>query len=213
MVEYMDYSVGRILKTLDRLALATRTLVLFYSDNGSPPEVTSRMGSRVVPGGKRLTTEAGMHVPLIARFAGTAPAGRICPDLVDSTDFIPTMMEATGARWFDGRPLDGRSLFRQILGTPAQPRDALFSHFDPHPGCKVNVPATRLAWDHRWKLYLDGRLYNTEQDPLEERAISGAAEPPEARAARAKLQGVLDRMAKVKAPQFNRFESDGRPAY
>ena len=31
--------------------------------------------------------------------------------------------------------------------------------------------------------------------------------------ARKKLQAALDQMAHVKAPKFNKFESDGHPAY
>src|SRR5687768_16909651 len=91
MGEYLDYDAGRVLDAIDRLGIASNTLVLFYADNGSPPEVTSRMGDRVVPGGKRQTTEAGMRVPMIARWKGVTPDGRVCSDLVDSTDFIPTM--------------------------------------------------------------------------------------------------------------------------
>jgi arylsulfatase A len=213
MVEYMDEDAGRILAAIDRLGIASNTLVLFYSDNGSPPEITSRMGNRVVPGGKRLTTEAGMHVPLIARWSGVTQAGRTCSDLVDSTDFIPTICEATGAKWFQDRPLDGRSFLPQLRGERGNPREWLFSHYDPHPSCKADVKPTRLAWDHRWKLYVDGRLFDLQNDVLENSPLSATAGGPEAQSARSKLQGALDQMALVKPPKFNKFEPDGRPAY
>lgn len=213
MVEYMDEDAGRILDTIDRLGISSNTLVLFYSDNGSPPEVVSRMGNRIVPGGKRLTTEAGMRVPLIARWKGVSPPGRVCNDLVDSTDFIPAICEATGAKWFEGRPLDGRSFLPQIRGERGNPREWLFSHFDPHPSCKADVKPTRLAWDHRWKLYLDGRLFDLTKDVLENSPVPPESAGPEAQSARRKLQAALDRMALVKPPKFNKFEPDGRPAY
>jgi arylsulfatase A len=211
MVEYMDECVGRLLKKIDDLGLASNTLVLFFGDNGTPPEITSRMGEQVIPGGKTLTTEAGMHVPLLAYWKGVTPVGKVCADLVDSTDFIPTMCEATKAKWFDGRPLDGVSFLPQVQGKRGKPRDAAFAHFDPHPGCKTNIKSDRLAWDHRWKLYMDGRLYDMKSDVMEKSpVVDGGAE---ARAARKKLQALLDKMAKVKAPQFNKFETDGRKAY
>ena len=209
MVEYMDRDMGKVLDALDRLGLAENTLVLYYSDNGSPPEVTSRMGSRVVPGGKRFTTEAGMHVPMIARWRGVSPSGKVCPDLVDSTDFLPTMCEATGAQWFADRPLDGRSFLPQVKGLAGKPREWLFSHFDPHPSCKAEIKPTRLAWDRQWKLYMDGRLFDWKADPLEQRPLGAG----EGKAERRKLQRVLDRMAKVRAPRFNKFEPDGKAAY
>jgi arylsulfatase A len=213
MVEYMDESVGRLLTFLDESGLASNTLVLFYADNGTPQEVTSRMGSRVVPGGKGLTTDAGMHVPLLARWRGVTPEGKACPDLIDSTDFVPTLMEATGAKWFSGRPLDGRSFLPQVRGAKGNPREWAFSHYDPHPGCKVNFTPTRLAWNHRYKLYQDGRFYDMEKDPAEASPIAPGSESADARSARKTLQTGLAQMARVKAPVFNRFDSDGRKSY
>jgi arylsulfatase A-like enzyme len=211
MVEYMDDSIGNIVKFLDQSGLASNTLLLFYADNGTPPEITSRMGSRVIPGGKGKTTDAGMHVPMLARWQGVTGEGKTCSDLIDSTDFLPTMMEATGAKWFEGRPLDGRSFLPQVRGQSGQPREAAFAHYDPHPGCKVNYAPTRLAWDHRHKLYMDGRLFDVRKDYMEQSPIT--SESPEDRAARRKLQSTLDGMAKVMPPKFNRFDSDGRKAY
>lgn len=54
-------------------------------------------------------------------------------------------------------------------------------------------------------LPLDGRLYDWKADPTE-------STPVENPAARQKLQKVLDSMARVKPPKFNRFESAGKAA-
>jgi arylsulfatase A len=213
MVEYMDEMVGRVVGAVDRLGLGSNTLVLFYGDNGTPQEIQSRMGDRVIQGGKGFTTDAGMHVPLIARWTGVSKAGAVSNALVDSTDFIPTMCEATGVKWFPGRPLDGRSFLPQVRGERGTPRESLFAHYDPHPGQKVNYTPTRLAWDHRWKLYLDGRLFDWQKDLLEKSPVPPETANAEARAARAKLQATLDKMARVKPPKFNKFETDGRPSY
>lgn len=211
MVEYLDRDFGRLMAHVERLNLTRRTIVLFFGDNGSPPEVTSRMGAKVIPGGKRHTTDAGMHVPMIARWHGVSPEGNVLNDLIDSTDFLPTIAEAAGARW--DRPVDGRSFLPQIRGEKGNPKPWLFSHYDPHPGCKAPVVPTRLAWDQRWKLYLDGRLFDIQKDEFEKSPVTAAAATPEAKAARKKLQAALDQMAKVKPPKFNKFETDGRPAY
>jgi hypothetical protein len=56
---------------------------------------------------------------------------------------------------------------------------------------------------------MDGRLYNWKADPLEQKPLG----PAEGQSARRRLQRVLDDMAKVRAPKFNRFEPDGKPAY
>ncbi len=211
MVEYLDDSIGRIARFLEHSGLAANTLLLFYGDNGTPGGINSRMGRRIIPGGKGTTTEAGMHVPLIAHWPGVSAAGKTCSDLVDSTDFVPTMMETTGAKWFPDRPLDGRSFLPQIKGLKGKPRDCAFAHYDPHPGAKADFPPTRLAWDHRHKLYMDGRLFDIENDPLEQSPIN--VNSAENSAARRKLQGTLDEMARVAPPKFNKFDADGRKAY
>ncbi|MCS7026582.1 MAG: sulfatase-like hydrolase/transferase [Bryobacteraceae bacterium] len=213
MVEYLDDSVGRILRLLEQTGLSSKTLVLFYSDNGTPQEITSRTRERTIPGGKGKTTDAGMHVPLIAWWPGVAAEGKLCHDLIDSTDFLPTLMEATGARWFEGRPLDGRSFLPQIKGQQGNPRPWAFSHYDPHPGCKVNYTPTRLAWDHQHKLYLDGRFYDWQADYFEQNPIPSGQATPAQNQARQKLQQALDQMATIMPPRFNRFETDGRKAY
>jgi arylsulfatase A-like enzyme len=207
MVENADEIFGRMMGHLDRLGLSENTLVLFYGDNGTPREVTSRMGDRVIPGGKQLTTDNGMHVPMMARWPGVTKAGTVCGDLIDSTDFLPTIAEAAGTHWFKNLPLDGRSFLPQVRVQKGIPRPWLFSHLDPHPGCKADLKPTRLAWDHTSKLYMDGRLFDLQKDPFEKSPIAG--DTPE----RKKLQAALDQMARVKPPKFNKFESDGRKAY
>ncbi len=206
MVAYLDYDFGRLLQALEKSGHAENTLILFYGDNGSPPEVVSRTGSRTIPGGKRFTTDAGMHVPLLARWPAQSKAGTVNDSLIDSTDFVPTLAAATGARWFSGRPLDGRSFLPQIRGQRGNPKDHLFSHFDPHPSCKADLPPTRLVWDHDHKLYLDGRFYNWRQDPDEKSPL-----PPNADHAR--LKSSLDRMNRQYPPVFRKFEPDGKLPY
>jgi len=206
MVEYMDASMGRLVNYLDQSGLASNTLLLFYSDNGTPKEITSQTTKGTQKGGKGDTTEAGMHVPMMARWQGVTPSGKVCSDLIDSTDFLPTICEATGAKWFDGRPLDGRSFLPQLRNQKGNPRQFAFSHYDPHPGCKVNYTPTRLTWDRQHKLYMDGRLFDLKKDPDEKTPI-------ENKAARQKLQAGLDQMAKVMPPKFNKFDADGREAF
>lgn len=203
MVEYMDGCVGRLLAKIDGLGLRSKTLVLFYADNGTPREIKSSWKGKPVQGGKGLTTNLGMHVPLIASWPGVAKAGSVCRDLVDSTDFIPTICEATGVKKLPGA-VDGRSFLPQIKGEKGSPREALFSHYDPHPGCKVDYKPTRFAWDHQWKLYMDGRLFDYVADPDEKKPVEGQPE------VRKKLQSVLDEMAKANPPVFNKFSAYGK---
>jgi arylsulfatase A-like enzyme len=193
MVEYMDHTVGRLVNKLDELKLRERTLILFYSDNGTPQEITSRLGDRVIKGGKGLTTEAGTRVPMIANWSGVTQPGRVVDDLIDSTDFLPTIAQATGASVREMGVLDGVSFLQQIRGQKGTPRDSIFCHYDPRPGWdKEKFRLHRYAWDQRYKLYDDGRFFHIAADPLEQQPIAQAA-GGEAVAARKKLQAVLNR--------------------
>lgn len=195
MVAYLDKCVGSVVDAVDSLGLGEKTLILFYSDNGTNQSVTSQTVDGPVTGGKGLTTDAGTHVPLIARWTGRVQPG-LSGDLVDSTDFLPTLLEAAG------RPLprtvftDGVSFYPRLTGKPGTPREWVFCHFDPRPGWdKDKFMLERFARDTRFKLYDDGRLFDVPADRLEENPILPTRDTPESAAARKRLQAVLEAMA------------------
>jgi hypothetical protein len=90
--------------------------------------------------------------------------------------------------------LDGVSFLPQIRGQRGTPRDSIFCHYDPRPGWdKARFRLTRYAWDQRFKLYDDGRLYDISKDVLEQSPL-GPSDAPEARR---KLGAVLARYIKT----------------
>ncbi|MEM1061388.1 MAG: sulfatase-like hydrolase/transferase, partial [Planctomycetota bacterium] len=123
MVEYMDAIVGRLVDTLDEAGKLDNTLILFTADNGTNRKLTSRWNGRDIKGGKGTTPDAGTHVPLIAYWRGRGPTGVVTDDLVDFTDFYPTLAEAAGATPPDGHTFDGVSFLPRIRGETATPRD------------------------------------------------------------------------------------------
>jgi arylsulfatase A-like enzyme len=190
MVTYMDKLVGRITGKLDELGIREDTLVLFLGDNGTSRAITSGTTGGDVAGHKGYPDDGGTRVPLVAHWPGTIPPGLVSDDLVDTTDFLPTLAEVTGAALPGDVTLDGRSFMPQLRGEDGDPREWVFCHYDPEWG---NFDRSRFARDQRWKLYDDGRLYDLGADVLEELPLDADAEGPEARAARARLQPVLDR--------------------
>jgi arylsulfatase A len=148
------------------------------------------LNGRAVRGDKGHTTTLGTHVPMIASWPGTAAKGRVCDDLIDFTDVLPTLAAAAGAELPKGVTLDGRSFLPQVRGEAGRPRDAIFCHYQPESG-KRDIKV-RYAQDKRWKLYRDGRLFDLAADDLEKSPVKGTS--PDADAARKKLQAVLDRM-------------------
>ncbi|MDD4873285.1 MAG: sulfatase-like hydrolase/transferase, partial [Kiritimatiellae bacterium] len=116
MVAYMDKLIGKLIANLEALGIRDNTLLLFVGDNGTQRGNVSSMGDRKVIGGKGLPTDAGMHVPLIVNWPGKAATGKVSHDLVDSTDFLPTICEAAGVPVPAELKIDGRSFLPQVRG-------------------------------------------------------------------------------------------------
>jgi arylsulfatase A len=190
MVEYMDKLIGQVVAKLDELGLRENTLVLFLGDNGTGRGTRSMMGSREIIGGKGTTTAAGMHVPLIVNWPGRVVSGTVCSDLVDSTDFLPTLLEAAGVAVPRGLKLDGRSFFPQLRGQKGQTRDWIYSWYSPRQG--TDQPVREFAFDHRFKLYRSGDFFDLAKDQMEKTPLPVASLKGEAAAASKKLQAALD---------------------
>jgi arylsulfatase A len=186
MVAYMDKIVGRIVSKLDELGLRGNTLVLFTGDNGTNKSIKSKTKNGIIQGDKGQTTDAGTRVPLIANQPGVVPSGKVCSDLVDFSDFVPTFAEAAGTEIPENMKVDGRSFLPQLSGKKGNPREWIFCHYDPRWG---NRRKRRFVRDKRWKLYADGELYDVPADTLEQNPNPS---DPEAVAARKRLQAVLD---------------------
>ena len=166
MVHYLDKLVGQVVQEVEDADLTQNTLILFTSDNGTSRKISSRLHGGVIQGGKRLPTDAGTRVPLIAYGPATVPVGQVCDDLVDFSDFLPTLLAAVGAE--PPIPSDGRSFWPQLCGQDGSPRESLFCYYCPRP---EKTPPVRFARDQRWKLYGDGRFFDVKRDPLEQQPL------------------------------------------
>ncbi len=197
MVAYADKLIGKLVAALEKNSVRDNTLLIVLGDNGTARGIASQMGERIVHGGKGSSTYAGTHVPLIASWPGVIPPGLVLDDLIDSTDFLPTICQAGGVEPPSSLTLDGRSFLPQLRGDPGRPRDWIYCWYARNGGAK---PDFEFAMDKRFKLYRDGRFFELEKDleemhPLEEQARTG----PAAEAAQ--------RLAQV----FDKFE-DARPS-
>jgi N-acetylgalactosamine-6-sulfatase len=121
----LDAQIGRLVKGLDDLGLADKTLVVFSSDNG-PEDIHiknaghSGIGSAgPFRGRKRSLYEGGVRVPFIVRWPGQVPAGRIDEQSVlAGCDLLPTVCKLAGAEIPKEHTLDGEDVTDILLGTP-----------------------------------------------------------------------------------------------
>ncbi len=189
MVAYVDHLVGRIVDAVEDAGLGKNTLIIFTGDNGTHQRIKSTLNGRVIQGGKGLTTDAGMRVPMVAMWPETIPKGKVSTDLIDCSDFLPTLLEA--ARQKVPQHLDGRTFWPQLQGLPGTPRESFFCFYCPRP---EKTPPVRFARDKTHKLYGDGRFYHVAMDPLEETRLPTDSLNDETRVIYEKLLSVLNSM-------------------
>ena len=197
MVAYMDKMIGRLDAKLGELGIRENTLVIFLGDNGTGRGVTSQLKGQAYPGGKGLSTARGMHVPLIASWPGRVPAGKVIGDLIDSTDFLPTLCAAAGADVPSSLSIDGRSFLPQLVGEKGKPREWIYSWYGPQGGASAKH---EFAMTADLKRYRNGRVFDLAADPFEERPLRLAD-----------LSGAQAQTAEMLGTAIEQF-ADARPA-
>jgi arylsulfatase A-like enzyme len=86
-VSYVDVQVGRVLDELDRLGLATNTIVVVWGDHGW------HLGD-VGAWGKHALHERALRSTLLIRQPGAAQPGTATARIVEAVDLFPTLAEA-----------------------------------------------------------------------------------------------------------------------
>ena len=147
VIQEIDWSVGEIVATLERLGLTERTLVAFTSDNGPWLVFGNHAGSAgPFREGKATTFEGGHRVPAIFRWPGRIPADRVTDILATGMDFLPTFARLAEAPVPTDRVIDGHDLWPVLSGE----RDSTaYDHFLFYRGGQLQ--AVRRG---RWKLHV-----------------------------------------------------------
>lgn len=178
MVEYMDYIVGQIRTELVNQKLDSTTVLIFMGDNGTDRNIVSRYKGRDVHGGKALTLNSGIRVPLIIEWNGQIQAGTIDSTLLDiSTLFEGIIQLSTG---IDIKSIASTRTINQIdpfvefdiysswLNLDYEyrynPNEWFFQYFQP---LQNNTQLKAFVQNKEFKLYSDGRFYKMNADPLE----------------------------------------------
>ena len=113
-IQELDYHVGRIFDTLERLKLAENTMVIYASDNGRGP---GRRPNQKIRGHKLSTFEGGIRVPAIVWGPGLGvQAGVESSVVVRAMDWYPTLATFAGISVPEGRIIDGRDISPLLKG-------------------------------------------------------------------------------------------------
>jgi uncharacterized sulfatase len=161
-ISYVDAQVGRLLDTLDRLGLADKTIIVFWSDHGY------HVGEHGLVK-KQSLFENCARSPLIIAAPGAKGKGKPSPRLVEFLDIYPTVAELAGLT--PPKHLEGRSL-KPLLDNPRANWDRpAFTQVwrATYPGHSVRTERYRyIEWDNGKQ---GAQLYDCQTDPEEKRNL------------------------------------------
>jgi arylsulfatase A-like enzyme len=184
-----DWSVGEVLRTLDRLNLTRNTLVIFTSDNGPvvddgyKDDAVEKLGTHKPAGpfrgGKYSNFEGGTRVPLIVRWPGRVSPGS-SDALVCQIDLLASLTKMTGTAVADAR--DSEDMLDALLGKSKTGRTELieeggalslrlgnWKYIEPNNKQKINKDTnTELGND------TVPQLYDLSADPGETRNMASS---------------------------------------
>lgn len=192
MVFQMDEIVGKINNKLKQLGIDDNTLVIFTGDNGTDTPIVSTMNGVQIAGAKGKSTDAGTRVPLLVKWPSKIPSNSVNNDLIDFSDFLPTISQAADVK-LDSLDIDGISFLPQLKGETGNPREWIYSWYSRAGNIE---DAKVFARNHQFKLYDTGEVYEVPRDYGEQSPLDTLTLNSEAKEIYSKLEDVLQNFSK-----------------
>jgi len=178
MIEELDNSIGRLLKKLNELKIADKTIVVFFGDNGG---LERDAGQTPLRSGKANLYEGGIREPLIVRWPGVVKSGGTCSEPVTSVDFFPTFLEIAGLQNTAKKAIDGVSLVPLLTRRSTLNRRAIYWHYPHYHSSSIGPCGAVRAGDYKLIEWYDEsicgpgnefELYNLKEDLGEQKNLA-----------------------------------------
>ncbi|MGV8096140.1 MAG: sulfatase [Mangrovibacterium sp.] len=151
----IDWSVGEIMKTLEKNKLDKNTLVIFTSDNGPWLNFGNHAGSTGgLREGKGNSFEGGQRVPCLMKWTGNIPGGTVCNRLASTIDILPTLAAITGSA-LPEKKIDGVNILPLLLGDEkANPREYFLYYYRKNSLEAIRKGHWKLVFSHPGRTYV-----------------------------------------------------------
>ena len=210
----LDWSVGEILKALDRNGLAENTLIIFSSDNGPvvddgyQDQAVEKLGDHKPAGpfrgGKYSNFDGGTRVPFLVSWAGHIKPDSQSSALVSQVDLLSSLAALSGQPLPDDAAPDSMNVLPALLGKSPQGRRELVEDAGVlslvDGDWKLIQPSHLPAMNKNTHTELgnapEPQLYNLANDPGEKNDV--AAQQPQ------RAEAMLQRLAQIRASNRTR---------
>jgi arylsulfatase A-like enzyme len=206
VVMEVDWSVGQVLDTLEKLGLNDETLVIFTSDNGPWLSYGGHAGSAgPLREGKGTMWEGGYRVPTMMQWTGKIPPNSSCDEFASSIDLFPTIAKLIDAQ-LPNHAIDGTDISQLMLlePPPPSPHEHFACYYD-NALIAVRDRQYKLVFPHAYRsignqqIRADGRPIAYRQTQAKSALYDLKADIGETADVAAKFPQVVSRLSKAAA--------------
>ncbi len=170
-VQMVDATVGEVINALEQAGVASRTLVIFTSDNGpfwrpKSIEQFDHRAAHIYRGMKADIWEGGHRIPFIVKWPGMVKPGSTCEGTTVLTNLLATCADIVGHSVTGGQFNDSHSIYSMLTGTEATEQGQVAIHHSSR--------AIFAIREDNWKL-IEGRGSGGFSPPV--RIQPGPGEP------------------------------------
>lgn len=171
-----DWTVGEVMRAIEKAGIAKNTLVIFTSDNGCSPAagIGKLQGQGHFPNGdfrghKADIWDGGHRVPFIVRWPEVVKADSTTQQITCLTDLMATCAEITGAKLPENAGEDSFSFLPLLKGEDKPIRDTLVHH-SINGMFALRSKAWKLAFCYGsggWSSPMDWEAMNAKLPPVQ----------------------------------------------
>jgi arylsulfatase len=202
----LDWSVGEIIKSVEKNGLTENTIIIFTSDNGPWLAYGNHSGSAYpFREGKGTGWEGGQREPFIIKYPKEIEAGVTIDAPLMAIDIFPSLAEVTKSK-LPEELIDGKSAWSLLTGkTIESPQEAYFFYYRVNELFGVRYGKWKLYFPHTYRT-MNGQAPGKDGLPGEYKMIdlkqielydleSDASETNNVAASNAKVVATIKKLA------------------
>lgn len=181
VIQEFDWSIGEMIKSLEKSGKLSNTIIIFTSDNGA----VNHKYTKPFRGTKYLSLEGGHRVPFIISWKKGIETPQILDTPVYAMDVFPTLSEIIGASVPNDRVYDGNSILPLFNKGDFQRDSEIYYYYNcenlqavSYKNWKLHLPRSIEQipfWDKSKKEFIDIEhpvLYNLAEDISENKDVA-----------------------------------------